>query len=147
MITIRSITTIALTLLCSACSPVVRTHGNLVDEVALSQIQPGVSREADVVAVLGTPSAEGTFNPNEWYYIGQVTSQTAFFAPDVDKREIVKVTFDPATGTVSKVEQLDKSAGQNIEMVGRTTPTAGHNLGVVEQVLGNVGRFNAPDKK
>lgn len=132
--------------LLGACSPIVRTHGNMVDPADLSQLHPGVSGQADVVALLGSPNAEGTFSPNEWYYIGQTTKQTAFFAPDVSERRITKVTFDPATGVLKSVEQLSKADGLAVSPVSRTTPTAGHNLGVVEQVLGNVGRFNAPNK-
>lgn len=141
----RIVTPLALLLCLGACSPIVRTNGNMVEDDKLGQITPGVSRQADVAAVLGTPSAEGTFNPNEWYYVGQVTEQTAFFAPEVTSRKIVRITFDPTTGTVSKIDQLDKSAGQDVEMVARTTPTSGHNLSVVEQVLGNVGRFSKKD--
>jgi outer membrane protein assembly factor BamE (lipoprotein component of BamABCDE complex) len=134
-------------LLLTACSPIVRTHGNIVDPAELSQLRPGVSGQADVVAVLGSPSAEGNFTPYEWYYIGQVTKQTAFLAPDLSTRSVTKVTFDPNTGILKSIEQLDKDQGLAVSPVERTTPTAGHNLGVVEQVLGNVGRFNAPDKK
>lgn len=142
----RLLVTLPLLLALAACSPVTRTHGNMVSDNDLGQIHPGVSRQADVVAVLGTPSAEGTFDPNEWYYIGQVTKQTAFLAPEVSQRNVIRVTFDPNTGTVAKVEKFDKSAGQYVEMVDRTTPTAGHNLGVLEQVIGNVGRFSPPNK-
>lgn len=130
-----------------ACSPVTRTHGNMVSDNDLEQIHAGVSRQADVAAVLGTPSSEGTFNPNEWYYIGQVTKQMAFLAPEVKQRNVVRITFDPNTGTVAKIEKFDKSAGQYVDMIDRTTPTAGHNLSVIEQVVGNVGRFSAPSDK
>ena len=130
----------------AGCSPVTRTHGNIVEADRLQQINPGVSQQADVVALLGTPSAEGTFDPNEWYYVGQVTEQTAFMAPEVVKRDVVRISFNPANGTVEKVERLDQSNGQYVEAVDRTTPTAGHDLGFVEQVLGNVGRFSPPNK-
>ena len=50
----------------AGCTPILRTHGNMVEDDRLSQITPGVSRQADVASILGTPSAEGTFNPNEW---------------------------------------------------------------------------------
>lgn len=130
----------------AGCSPITRTHGNMVEADRLQQINPGVTRQADVVALLGTPSAEGTFNPNEWYYVGQVTKQTAFMAPDVVKRSVVRISFDQASGAVTKVEQLDESSGQYVNVVDRTTPTAGHNLGFLEQVLGNVGRFSPPNK-
>lgn len=142
----RFLLTLPLLVSLAACSPVVRSHGNSVDADRLKQINPGVSRQADVVAVLGTPSAEGTFDPNVWYYVGQTTEQTAFFAPEVSSRDVVRIRFDPATGVVSNVEQFDKSAGQYVDIVDRTTPTAGHNLGVIEQVIGNVGRFSPPKK-
>ncbi len=142
----RSFFTIALLLALTACSPITRTHGNLISDDNLKQINPGVSRQADVAALLGTPSAEGTFDPNEWYYVGQVTEKTAFFAPEVVKRNVVRISFSPVDGTVTKVEHLDQNSGQYVEVVDRTTPTAGHNLGIIEQVIGNVGRFSPPSK-
>ena len=133
---------LAILLLLAGCSPIVRAHGNSVDDTNLSQIQAGVAREADVLALLGTPSAEGTFNPNQWYYISVVTKKTAFFAPEVAERSVVRVTFDPTTGLVSNVKRLTKEDGQNVALVERTTPTEGHNLNAAEQILSNIGRFN-----
>jgi len=137
----------ALVLALAGCSPVVRTHGNRVDPERLAQVQVGVSRQSDVAALLGTPSAEGTFNPNEWYYISQRTEQTAFLAPDVTERQVVRVTFDPATGTVMAVDNIDPKTAMDVSPVGRTTPTAGHNLTFMEQVVGNVGRFSKSEAK
>lgn len=146
-VSIRPLLLATLCLSLGACSPVVRTHGNMVDPDRLSQINPGVSRQSDVVALLGTPSAEGTFNPNEWYYIGQRTEQTAFFAPEVTDRKVVQINFDPATGTVAEVKQLTAADGIDVSPVARTTPTSGHDLTFMEQVMGNVGRFNKPDSE
>ena len=138
---------LAVALALPGCSPIVRTHGMMVDEEILRQLQPGISREADVVALLGTPTAESTFDPRrEWYYVGQRTEQTAFMAPEVTKREVIRVRFDD-NGTVAGVEKLDKAAGLDITPIARSTPTVGHNLTVMEQVLGNIGRFSPPDKK
>ncbi|GEO41264.1 hypothetical protein SAE02_54120 [Skermanella aerolata] len=125
----------------AACSPSVDTRGNLADKDRLQQIQPGVSTRDDVAAVLGTPSTMGTFDPNTWYYIGARTEKTAFFRPDTVERKIVVVKFDEA-GTVADVHQLDQNAGQEVELVERTTPTAGRDLNFIEQMLGNVGRFS-----
>lgn len=138
----KLIATTSILLSLAACAPIVRSHGNFgVTDDQLSQIHPGVSQQFDVAAILGTPSAEGTFDPNQWYYIGQVTEKTAFFAPEVVGRKVLRITFDQATGNVAKIEQLDKDAGQNVDLVARTTPTSGHDLGMMEQVLGNIGRF------
>ena len=38
--------------------------------------------------------------------------------------------------------ELDENAGTQVELVERTTPTAGRDLNFIEQMLGNVGRFS-----
>ncbi len=141
----RFVSAALLAALLTGCSPVVRTHGNKVDADRLAQIRPGVSRQADVVALLGTPSAEGTFDPNAWYYVSQRTEQRAFLAPDVVERTVVRVIFDPATGTVQRVEAVDPETATAVAPVSRVTPTAGHDLTFMEQVIGNVGRFSKKD--
>ena len=130
----------------SACSPTVATRGNLTDPDRLAEIKAGESRREDVAGVLGTPTSAGTFDPNVWYYIGQKTEKVAFFRPEVVERRVVIVHFDDA-GVVQEIKQLDANDGQDIEMVDRTTPTAGRELGFLEQMLGNVGRFSAKDGK
>ncbi len=130
----------------SACSPTVATRGHMVEADRLAEIHTGSSRREDVASVLGTPTAVGTFDGSVWYYIGQKTEKTAFFQPEVVERQVVVVHFDPQ-GVVSDVKTLDKSAGQDIEMVDRTTPTHGREMTVLEQMLGNVGRFSAKDSK
>ena len=129
----------------AACSPIVAVHGNLVEPDRLAQVQQGVSRKNDVADVLGTPSATGTFDPNVWYYIGQRTEKTAFFAPEITERKVVVLHFDDG-GVVRQVDQLDLAAGQDIDIVARATPTAGKDLSFLEQMLGNVGRFSGGKK-
>ncbi|MBP2230363.1 outer membrane protein assembly factor BamE [Azospirillum agricola] len=133
-------------LVAAGCSPVVATRGNLTDPELVAELQPGQSRRDDVAAVLGTPTSVGTFDPNVWYYIGQKTEKTAFFQPEVVDRRVVIVRFDEA-GTVREIRKLDQSNGQDIEMVDRSTPTAGREMGFLEQMMGNVGRFSAKDAK
>jgi len=130
----------------SACSPSVATRGNLTDPDRLAEIKAGQTRRDDVAGILGTPTSVGTFDPNVWYYIGQKTEKIAFFQPTVLERRVVIVHFDDA-GVVSEIKQLDESNAQDIEMVDRTTPTAGREMGFLEQMLGNVGRFSAKDAK
>lgn len=130
----------------TGCSPVVATRGNLTDPERVAELQPGQSRRDDVVAVLGSPTSVGTFDQNTWYYIGQKTEKIAFFEPDVVERRVVIVKFDDA-GTLREVKKLDESNAQEVEMVERTTPTAGREMTFLEQMMGNVGRFSAKDSK
>jgi outer membrane protein assembly factor BamE (lipoprotein component of BamABCDE complex) len=131
----------ALCLALGACTATVDTRGNIAEADRLRQIRPGVSTRDDVMALLGTPSSTGTFDPGTWYYIGQRTEKTAFFRPDVVERKVVVVRFDPQ-GTVRELNQLDAGDGMEVALVDRKTPTAGKELGMVEQILGNVGRFS-----
>ena len=89
----------------------------------------------------GRRPRSGTFDPNTWYYIGARTEKTAFFRPDTVERKVVVVKFDEA-GTVADVHELDQNAGKEVELVERTTPTAGRDMNFIEQMLGNVGRFS-----
>lgn len=125
----------------AACSPTLNTRGNLAEMERVELIQPGVTTADDVVGILGSPSTVGTFAPNVWYYIGQRTEKTAFFRPDVVERRVLIVEFDE-NRVVRDMRRLDASAGQEIELVERQTPTSGKELGILEQILGNLGRFN-----
>lgn len=130
----------------TACAPTVATRGNMTDPEAVAAIKTGSTTRAEVAGLLGTPTSMGTFDSKVWYYIGQTTEKTAFFKPDVKERRVVVVHFDDA-GVVSDLKTLDASQGQDIEMVERTTPTHGRELGFLEQMIGNFGRFAAKDTK
>lgn len=130
----------------SGCTPITAQRGNLTDPERVAELQPGQSRRDDVAAVLGTPTSVGTFDPNVWYYIGQKTEKTAFFQPEVVERRVLIVRFDQA-GVVREIKKLDETNGQDVEMVDRSTPTAGREMTFLEQMLGNVGRFSAKDTK
>ena len=130
----------------AACAPTVATRGNMTDPEAVASIKTGTTTRAEVAGLLGTPTSMGTFDSNVWYYIGQTTEKTAFFMPDVKERRVVVVHFNDA-GVVSDLKTLDASNGQDIEMVERTTPTHGREMGFLEQMIGNFGRFGAKDTK
>ncbi|HYG88298.1 MAG TPA: outer membrane protein assembly factor BamE [Azospirillum sp.] len=130
----------------TACAPTVATRGNMTDPDAVATIKTGSTTRDEVASLLGTPTSVGTFDQNVWYYIGQKTEKTAFFKPEVLERRVVVVHFDDA-GVVNDVKQLDANQGQEVEMVERTTPTHGRELGFLEQMVGNFGRFSAKDTK
>lgn len=130
----------------TACAPTVATRGNMTDPDAVAEIKTGASTRDQVAGLLGTPTSVGTFDQKVWYYIGQKTEKTAFFKPDVLERRVVVVSFNDA-GVVSDVQTLDHNQGLDIEMVERSTPTHGREIGFLEQMIGNFGRFAAKDSK
>lgn len=129
--------------LLAACAPVIENRGNLVDDERMARLEVGETRAEDVLIDIGTPSAVAPFDDRTWYYIGQVTSKTAFFNPEIIDRRVVRVRFD-AAGVLSEVAEVTLEEGETLQLVERETPTLGRTVGFLEQMLGNVGRFNTP---
>ena len=136
----RAALAIGLTLAVAACGPVTATRGNLVDNDRLQQIQVGQTNANDVFALLGTPTSVSTFDSRVWYYIGERTEQLAFLEPDITERRVLMIRFDEA-GMVSELAELDADDAIDVNPVGRETPTLGRQITILEQLLGNVGRF------
>lgn len=133
----------ALLALAAGCSPKTANRGNIPTPSQLEKLEIGKHTMEYVRGVLGTPSTVGTFDQSVWYYIGKRTERWAFFEESVLEQQVVAVYFD-GNGTIEHIQTYDESDARRIEMVERKTPTAGHELGVVEQIIGNLGRFNKP---
>lgn len=138
--------TVAGVLMAGACSPRIDVHGNLPEEDTISEIRPGESSRNQVVDLLGTPSTISTFQDDVWYYIGQRNEQIAFFKPEALERKVLKVQFG-TNDIVSDTQLYTLAEGQDIELVDRETPTEGQDITILQQLLGNIGRFNAGDNE
>ena len=126
-----------------ACAPVMATRGNLIDDERFTRIAVGSSTANEVANVFGSPTTVSTFDQRIWYYIGQRTEKVAFFDPEIVERRVVRVEFSD-TGIVRQIEDLDLDDAETVELVERETPTLGRRMTVLEQLLGNFGRFNTP---
>jgi outer membrane protein assembly factor BamE (lipoprotein component of BamABCDE complex) len=125
----------------AACVATVDQRGNLPEPDKFAQIRPGTTTREDVTKILGTPSSIGVFDDKNWYYISRRTKQVAFFNPDVLDQQVYIVNFD-AAGVVRGVDHKDLKDGRDIEPAPGATPAPGRELTFLEQVLGNIGRFN-----
>lgn len=127
-----------------ACAQPVVTSGNMLDEDRLTSVRPGEHTRQDVVDLLGSPSSIGTFRDSKWYYIARQTQTTAFLEPNVLDQQVIVVSFDN-TGVVEDVSEIGLDEARDIQPVARTTPTHGNQITVLQQLFGNIGRFN-PEK-
>lgn len=124
----------------SACSQEISVRGNMPLEEDLARIAPGVHSRNDVARLLGSPSTVSTFEDSKWYYIGQKTTEVAFFAPEILERKVVIVFFDD-DGTVAKTQTIGLDESQEIDPVDRITPTEGRKINILQELFGNIGRF------
>jgi outer membrane protein assembly factor BamE (lipoprotein component of BamABCDE complex) len=127
----------------AACSPKVETQGYMKEGDIKSQVAVGQSMREDVREKLGSPSAQSSFGNETWYYISSRKETTGFFKPELVEQDVTRIEFG-TDGRVASVQTFDKSQSREFDLVKRTTPTEGHQLGFMEQVLGNIGRFNKP---
>lgn len=141
-----SVAVAALGLAAGACSPRVTATGNLPDPEKLAQIAPGKQTRQQVQQLLGSPSSVTAFNGETWFYISQRTETVAFFRPEIQDRQVVVIRFDQ-NGVVEDVETLGLESARNLQPVERVTPTAGNEMTVLEQMIGNFGRFRKDEKK
>jgi outer membrane protein assembly factor BamE (lipoprotein component of BamABCDE complex) len=132
---------LALAGLLLSCAPRLDNHGNTVDLDNLVEIEPGKTRKTRVSALLGAPSTRSDYGQDTWIYIGSKTKTVAFFQPEVVNRRVVYITFG-ADGVVNSIGKLSDADGKKIEFVSRQTPTSGQRITLLQQLLGNVGRFS-----
>ena len=137
----------AASLLVTGCTEAVQVRGNLPDPEVVGEIEPGRHSREDVFQMIGSPStlsalsAMSSYQDRKWYYIGQKTSQYAFFKPEVLERSVLLVTFDER-GLVDETQLYTLEDGQVIKPVSRITETEGEEISILQELLGNLGRFS-----
>lgn len=136
---------VALWALCG-CNPIVDTRGNTTDAEDFKQIVIGQSRTEDVAALLGTPTTRSSFGDETWYYINLRRETIGLFAPEVADQTVTAIHFD-AEHKVTEIETRTKADAKNVHVVEKITPTEGRHLTIMEQLLGNLGRFSAPGRQ
>ena len=132
------ITTIACAGLLAGCATNHAHKGAIIDPQLASSIQPGVDNKASVQKLLGTPTLQGQFTPNDWYYVSRDTTQLAFRNPRVTKQTVMLVRFDPG-GNVASIQKTGKELVLNLDPSGRRTPTLGRSKSFFEELFGNIG--------
>ena len=90
-----------------------------------------------------SPTTTAPFDDKIWYYIGQETEKRGILDPEITKERIVEVRF-AEDGLLNSIRELPKNAGVDIPIERSKTPTYGNEVTIMQQMLGNVGRFNKP---
>lgn len=139
------LSTLCLLLASAACVTKTSQTGYVKEAEITEAVIIGQSSRDDVRGKLGSPSSQSTFGTETWYYISGHTEAVAFFTPDIVEQEVIRIEFNDS-GIVTDVKKLTKKDSKEFDLVKRTTPTEGHSMGIMEQLLGNIGRFNRPEE-
>ncbi len=126
---------------CGWLAPPPQTRGNHVDAEQLKELTPGTSTRADVTALLGSPTARATFDDNTWLYISEHTRPRIGGTQSVLNQQVVVVTFN-SQGVLDHIDTKDAADSLPVRVVSRTTPSPGTEASFMQQLFGNIGRFN-----
>lgn len=128
----------------SACQATYRNHGYTPPEEQLAQVVVGQTQQSELEGLIGRPSAGGLLTGSAWYYVG---SRWRFYGPrepqEID-REVLAISF-AENGVVSNVERFGLERGRVVVLSRRVTDSGITSLGLIRQLLGNVGRVQAGD--
>ena len=126
---------------CQYLQPNQQTRGNMVDEIDYGQLVAGTSTRADVTSLIGSPTTRATFDDDTWIYVGMRTQPTIGGFPAISRQQVLVLNFD-ANGTLRSIHRSTEKDAVQVAMDGRTTPSPGSEASVLQQVIGNVGRYN-----
>ncbi|MFC3529160.1 outer membrane protein assembly factor BamE [Paracoccus mangrovi] len=128
----------------SACTATYRNHGYLPPEEDLAQVVAGQTTQDELEGLIGRPSAQGLLTGAAWYYVG---SRWRFYGPREPQeveRQVLAISFDEA-GKVANIERFGMERGRVVVLSRRLTDTGVASLGLIRQLMGNVGRVQAGD--
>ena len=127
--------------LITSCAPRLENHGSKLDKYKLTKIVAGSTKKKQVLSILGPPSTKTAFGAESWIYIATNTKTTVFFNEQVISRKITKISFNK-NNIVTEVTKFTEKDQNTITHLIRETPTAGQEITLIQQFLGNIGKFN-----
>lgn len=125
----------------SGCSPVMHTRGNFLQDHQIMQVTEGVDTRSEVIKKLGSPTTISPFDDTVWFYLGQKTKKVGIFDPEVVDERIVLVKYDEEFDTVQTIMEVEHDR-LDIPLSDEITKTGGQDPSILQELLGNLGRFN-----
>jgi outer membrane protein assembly factor BamE (lipoprotein component of BamABCDE complex) len=128
----------------SACSllPAPQTRGNKMEPDQLAQLVIGTSTRSDVTVLVGTPTQKAAFDEDTWIYVTETTRARLGQTLGILDQQAVTLTFDKL-GILRKVKKVDLPGSETALFASRNTPSPGTEASFMQQLLGNIGKFNA----
>ena len=129
-------------LIVAGCASIYRNHGYAPTEAELSQIVVGKDTRETVAAQIGRPSTGGLMADGAWFYVQSRWEHRGGRAPVEIERQVLSISFD-SKGVVENVERFGLEQGRVVPISRRITESNIKGLGLIQQLLGNIGNVNA----
>ena len=123
--------------LAAGCAPTVQVHGYVPPATDVARIKPGFDDTGTVEQILGRPSSSGVLRDSAWYYVQSTIENYTYHAPRVIDRTVLAINFDQR-GVVHDIQRYGLEDGRVVNLATRTTDTGGRQMGMLEQLFGNM---------
>jgi len=133
---------VAVGLAAAGCAPTTTVHGYVPPAADVARITPGVDTRATVEEALGLPSSTGLLQDSAWFYVQSVFENYTYNPARVVDRTVLVVSFN-GNGVVTGIESYGIERGRIVELSARVTETGGKQLGILEQLFGNILNLDA----
>lgn len=123
----------------AGCGETITKHGQQFRATDLQAVQAGMSQD-QVRAALGTPATSAVVGDGHaFYYISSTDTQTSFFLPKEQDRQVVAVYFNQG-GTVDTIANYGLKDGKVFDFNSNKTPAPGsRDEGILKQLFRNLG--------
>ncbi|MGL4280110.1 MAG: outer membrane protein assembly factor BamE [Albidovulum sp.] len=139
---IRRAAILAVLIVLAACTTIYRNHGYIPNKEDVAKVTVGESTQAEVARDVGRPTSTGLLTGGAWYYVGSKFRHYGARAPQEVDRQVMVISFDDQ-GVVENVEYFGLERGEVVVISRRVTQSSVKGLGIVRQLLSNVGNFSA----
>ena len=137
----KTLLILPLLLFMTACMPKKQTHGYMPTPSQVSLLKPGVSTKSEIVQMIGTPAFINDFSDNRWNYVAFRTEQIGFEKPDIVEYDVLQLVF-AENQILQSLKRGNRDTLVALQYDEESTPASGREMGLMEQFLGNLGKFN-----
>tara|TARA_Y100001934_G_scaffold100118_1_gene123237 strand:- start:885 stop:1337 length:453 start_codon:yes stop_codon:yes gene_type:complete len=124
----------------ASCAQPIEIHGNRITLRTVNAIELGKTTEKQVLEELGKPVITQEYGSKSWIYVESKSQKTILSGRKFIDRKVVRVSFNKK-GIATSVDIIPFDKELNPEISPRKTPTAGQEITVLQQLIGNFGRF------
>lgn len=110
-----------------------------------ANLKVGHTTKDMVIESLGAPTTESSYGDSTYYYISQKQYSKTFMQPVLEEQKVLALVFNDKE-VLSSIKHYDLSDYKEIEPDHSKTELKGNEMGVMEQVVHNVGRFGSKKK-
>ena len=125
-----------------SCTQPIEVHGNRISLKAFDNIEPGKTTEQQVLEQLGKPVITQDYGPKSWVYVESKSQKSVFSGKKILNRTVVRVSFNKK-GIATSIDIIPYDKEFDPKIATRKTPTAGQEITVFQQLIGNFGRFES----